>query len=101
MLIVAKALEDFNGDWHWVELHNAELVDPEQRVFRIDGADTLCGIRLSGPNTARLHETGAPAEPDCEACLEGGGLDPAEMVGLAERLTEPVPAVARPRATAR
>lgn len=91
MRIVAKALEDFNGDWHWVELHNAELVDPELRIYRIDGADTVCGIRLSGPNTARLHQTGAPSEPDCQACLEGGGdLDPAEMVELANRLTTAV-----------
>lgn len=95
MRIVAKALEDFNGDWHWVELRNAELVDPEHRVYRIDGADTLCGIHLSGPNTARLHETGAPSEPDCESCLQGGALDPAEMVDLAERLTTAVPVVVR------
>ena len=97
MLIVAKALEDFNGDWHWVELHNAELVDPEHRVYRIDGADTICGIHLSGPNTARLHDTGAPAEPDCEACLEGDGLRPGEMVEIAERITTAVAVPVRPR----
>jgi hypothetical protein len=94
--IVAKVLEDFNGDWHWVELHDAELIDPELRVYRISGADTVCGIRLSGPNTTRLHETGAPSEPDCEGCLDGGGLDPSEMVDLAQRLTEPVRVLARP-----
>jgi hypothetical protein len=90
MRIVAKALEDFTGDWHWVDLLNAELVDPELRVYQIDGAQTVCGLVLSGPNTARLHDTGAPPEPDCPACLEGGSLDPAEMVELATRLTEPV-----------
>ena len=95
MRIVAKLLEDFNGDWHWVDLHNAELVDPANRVYRIDGADTVCGIRLSGPNTTRLHDTGAPAEPDCQACLDGRGLDPAEMVRLAEEIATPVPVPVR------
>jgi hypothetical protein len=96
MRIVAKLLEDFNGDWHWVDLHDAELVDAELRVYRITGADTVCGIRLSGPNTTRLHDTGAPPEPDCPACLDGGALDPSEMVHLAQELATPVPAVARP-----
>ncbi|MBM3140411.1 MAG: hypothetical protein FJZ92_09450 [Chloroflexi bacterium] len=95
---MAKLLEDFNGDWHWVDLHNAELIDPEQRVYCIDGADTVCGIRLSGPNTTRLHDTGAPPEPDCDGCLDGGGLDPGEMVRLAETLSAPTPAVVRPPA---
>ena len=99
MRIVAKLLEDFNGDWHWVELHDPELVDPDLRVYHISGADTVCGIPLSGPNTTRLHETGAPPEPDCEACLDGGGLDPSEMVRLAQELASavPVPVVVRPR----
>ncbi|MQA00877.1 MAG: hypothetical protein GEU80_16405 [Dehalococcoidia bacterium] len=91
MRIVAKALEAFVGDWHWVELHNAELVEPAERVYRISGADTLCGIHLSGPNTARLHDTGAPPEPDCEACLQAGddgGM--AEAVAAAEEIVTAV-----------
>jgi hypothetical protein len=96
--IVAKLLEAFNDDWHWVNLHDAELVDASLRVYRISGADTVCGIFLSGPNTTRLHETGAPPEPDCAACLDGGGLDPSEMVRLAQELATavPVPVIARP-----
>ena len=43
MRIVAKLLEDFAGDWHWVDLKNAREVDPENRVFEIDGATVgLC-----------------------------------------------------------
>ncbi len=101
MRIVAKLLEDFNSDWHWVDLHDAELVDPADRVYQISGADTVCGIRLSGPNTTRLHDTGAPPEPDCPACLEGGGLDPSEMVRLAQELTEAVAVPVRPLRQAR
>lgn len=88
MRIVAKLLEDFAGDWHWVELHNAVEVDPENRVFEIDGASTVCGIRLSGPTRTRLHETGAPSEPDCENCLhgDGGGLSPAARADIEEAL---------------
>jgi hypothetical protein len=90
MRIVAKLLEDFAGDWHWVELHNAREVDPESRVFEIDGASTVCGIRLSGPTRTRLHETGAPSEPDCENCLHndgsGGGLSLAARKDIEEAL---------------
>ena len=96
MRIVAKLLENFNDDWHWVDLKNAEVVDPALRVYHIDRADTVCGIHLSGPNTTRLHDTGAPPEPDCPACLSGGALDPAEMVELAQRITDPVRVLARP-----
>lgn len=96
MRIVAKALEDFNGDWHWVDLHNAELIDAEQRIYKIDGADTLCGIRLSGPNTTRLHDTGAPPEPDCALCQRDAGPSAGLMAQVdavveeAERVPEPV-----------
>ena len=90
MRIVAKLLEDFAGDWHWVELHNAREVDPENRVFEIDGASTACGIRLSGPRRTRLHDTGAPSEPDCENCLHndgsGGGLSLAARKDIEEAL---------------
>jgi hypothetical protein len=88
MRIVAKLLEDFAGDWHWVELVNARELDPEQRLYEIDGAHTVCGIRLSGPTRTRLHDTGAPSEPDCAGCLaEGGsGLSPSVMRDLEEAL---------------
>lgn len=91
MRIVAKLLEDFAGDWHWVDLHNARPVDPEERTFDIDGAGTACGIRLSGPIRTRLHDTGAPPEPDCESCLhEGGsGLSRGVIADIEEALAEP------------
>jgi hypothetical protein len=98
MRIVAKLLEDFNGDWHWVDLKNAREVDPENRVFEIDEAGTVCGIQLSGPARTRLHDTGAPSEPDCPNCLEGGGggLHPGlqreieEALGVETEVAEPV-----------
>ena len=98
MRIVAKLLEDFNGDWHWVDLKNAREVDPENRVFEIDEAGTVCGIRLSGPTRTRLHDTGAPSEPDCPNCLEGGGggISPGlqreieEALGVETEVAEPV-----------
>ena len=98
MRIVAKLLEDFNGDWHWVDLKNAREVDPENRVFEIDGAGTVCGIRLSGPTRTRLHDTGAPSEPDCPNCLSGdsGGLSPGlrreieEALGVETEVAEPI-----------
>jgi len=70
MRIVAKLLEDFSEDWHWVELENPQEMIPEERVFDIDSAQTLCGIFLSGPTRTRLHDTGAPSQPDCPSCLE-------------------------------
>jgi hypothetical protein len=103
MRIVAKLLEDFNGDWHWVDLKNAREVDPENRVFEIDGAGTVCGIRLSGPTRTRLHDTGAPSEPDCPNCLsgDGSGLSPAARADIEEALgvevAEPVLVPVRPR----
>lgn len=75
MRIVAKLLEDFAGDWHWVDLVNAAEVDGEDHVFTIDSAATVCGIHLSGPTRTRLHDTGAPSEPDCPSCLDGGKGD--------------------------
>jgi hypothetical protein len=100
MRIVAKLLEDFNGDWHWVDLKNAREVDAEQRVYDIDGASTVCGIRLSGPTRTRLHDTGAPPEPDCPNCLEGGGggLSPGVRRAIEEAL-EVETEVAEPVAT--
>ena len=98
MRIVAKLLEDFNGDWHWVDLENAREVDPENRVFEIDGAGTVCGIRLSGPTRTRLHDTGAPSEPDCQNCLDGSGGDISpglrreieEALGVETEVAEPI-----------
>ncbi len=98
MRIVAELLEDFNGDWHWVDLKNAREVDPENRVFEIDSAGTVCGIRLSGPARTRLHDTGAPSEPDCQNCLDGGAGDISpglrkeieEALGVETEVAEPV-----------
>ena len=70
MRIVAKLLEDFSEDWHWVELENPQEIAHAERVFEIDSAVTLCVIFLSGPTRTRLHDTGAPSLPDCSSCLE-------------------------------
>ena len=70
MRIVAKLLEDFSEDWHWVDLENPQEIDHDERVFEIDSAETLCGILLSGPTRTRLHDTGAPPQPDCPSCLK-------------------------------
>ena len=80
MRIVAKMLEDFAGDWHWVDLVNAVEVDGEDGVFEIDSAATVCGIHLSGPTRTRLHDTGAPSEPDCPSCVDGSEGDLASSV---------------------
>ena len=98
MRIVAKLLEDFAGDWHWVDLVNAVEVDGEDRVFEIDSAMTVCGIHLSGPARTRLHDTGAPSEPDCASCLDGseGDLSPGvrrqieEALEVGTEVSEPV-----------
>ncbi len=98
MRIVAKLLEDFNGDWHWVDLKNAREVEGADRVYEFDGASTVCGIRLSGPTRTRLHDTGAPPEPDCPNCLDGsdGDLSPGvrreieEALGVETEVAEPV-----------
>ncbi|MSQ31379.1 MAG: hypothetical protein EXR64_05055 [Dehalococcoidia bacterium] len=71
MRIVAKALDDFGDDWHWVILHGAEPRG-ERRYFTTL-VDTLCGILLDeGGVTVTLVDTGAPDEPNCPRCLTGG-----------------------------
>ena len=42
--IVAKALDDFGDDWHWVILHDAEPRGERRYWTRL--VDTICGIRL-------------------------------------------------------
>lgn len=71
--IVGKAMNDLAGDWHWIVLHDARELEP--RLVIANAVDTICGIYIaSGPLRVRLIDTGAPAEPTCAACLEGGGL---------------------------
>ena len=84
--IVAKALEDFGDDWHWVVLHDAEQI--EDRLYRANYVDTLCGIMLDeAPMRVRLHDTGAPDEPNCRRCLNGG-LDPALAADIEAAIQE-------------
>ena len=80
--IVAKALEDFGDDWHWVVLHDAEPL--EQRRYRATYVDTLCGIMLDeAPAAVTLHDTGAPDQPTCRRCLDGG-LNPVALADVRE-----------------
>jgi len=82
--VVAKAMEDFGDDWHWVQLHDPEPVG-DVRSLAWKAAPSLlcsrvttgCGIELdAGPVTVTLNDTGAPPRPTCPDCL------------LPERLTE-------------
>lgn len=90
--IVAKALDDFGDDWHWVILHDAEAV--AERRYRASSVDTICGIVLDeGSVVVTLHDTGAPDEPNCPQCL-GHGVGPAlrlEIEAILEK-SEAVPA---------
>lgn len=91
--IVAKALEDFGDDWHWVILHDAE--ERGERTYRATSVDTICGILLAeGGITVTLHDTGAPDEPNCPQCLSDG-LGPALRADIEQLLeaveAEPVP----------
>jgi hypothetical protein len=71
MRIVAKALDDFGDDWHWVVLHDAE--PRGGRAYWASSVDTICGIALAeGGVVVTLHDTGAPDQPDCARCLSGG-----------------------------
>ena len=74
MRLVAKALDDFGDDWHWVVLHD---VEPRgDRRFFAAQVDTICGIVLDeGGVVVTLHDTGAPDQPNCPKCL-GEGLSP-------------------------
>ena len=83
--IVAKALDDFGDDWHWVILHGAESRG-ERRYFTTL-VDTICGILLDeGGVTVTLVDTGAPDEPNCPRCC-GDGIDPALRADI-ERVLE-------------
>ncbi len=97
MQIVAKALEDFGDDWHWVVLHDAE--PRGDRRFYASHVDTICGIILDeGGVVVTLHDTGAPDQPNCPRCLQGG-FDPALRLALEEVLerAEAEPVRVRPR----
>lgn len=85
MRIVAKALDDFGDDWHWVILHDADERGP--RRYFASRVDTVCGIVLDeGGVTVTLHDTGAPDQPNCPRCL-GDGLSPSLREEL-ERVLE-------------
>ena len=72
MRIVAKALDDFGDDWHWVILHDAESRGGSR--YWASHVDTICGIAMAeGGVVVTLHDTGAPERPDCRRCL-GDGL---------------------------
>jgi len=67
MRIVAKALDDFGDDWHWVILHDAE--PRGERRYYTTLVDTICGIHLDeGGVVVTLVDTGAPPEPNCPQC---------------------------------
>ncbi len=80
MRLVAKALDDFGDDWHWVILHD---IEPRgERKFYASRVDTICGIVLDeGGAVVTLHDTGAPDEPNCPRC-QGSGLSPALRADL-------------------
>jgi len=85
MRIVAKALDDFGDDWHWMILHDAE--EQSARRFFASRVDTVCGIVLDeGGVTVTLHDTVAPDQPNCPRCL-GEGLSPSLRAEL-ERVLE-------------
>ena len=83
--IVAKALDDFGDDWHWVILHDAE--PRGDRRYFTTLVDTVCGILLDeGGVTVTLVDTGAPDEPNCPRC-RGEGVDPGLRLEI-ERVLE-------------
>lgn len=92
--VVAKAMNDLADDWHWVLLLDATEVEP--RVFHTAMVRTKCGVMISAtPRVVQLFDMGAPDEPTCPRCLEGG-LDPglratiSELIEASERRAEPV-----------
>lgn len=95
MRIVAKALDDFGDDWHWVVLHDVE--ERGERRYYASAVDTVCGIILDeGGVVVTLHDTGAPDEPNCPQCLTGG-LSPELYAEISEALevAEAVPVPVR------
>ena len=87
MTIVAKLLDDFGDNWHWVILHD---VDPRsEQQFWASHIDTACGVILDeGGSVAELVDTGAPAEPDCPLCLSGVSPSGNAAVQVAEEIME-------------
>ena len=81
-ILVAKALDDFGDEWHWVVLKDAVLLDGSR--FRASRVVTRCGIELdAGPIVVTLHDTGAPDTPTCERCLDvapGGAMKVLEAI---------------------
>ena len=95
--IVAKALDDFGDDWHWVILHDVEPRGERRYYARL--VDTICGIVLDeGGAVVTLVDTGAPDTPNCPRC-QGAGLGP-ELRAEIERVLEQAEAVPVPRAQA-
>jgi hypothetical protein len=82
---VGKAMDDLADDWHWVILHNAEELEP--RLYLAGHVDTVCGILIvAQPQRIRLFDMGAPSEPTCPRCREGG-LSP-ELLADIEQVLE-------------
>ena len=93
MRIVAKALDDFGDDWHWVVLHDIE--ERGERSYYASAVDTVCGIILDeGGVVVTLHDTGAPDTPNCPQC-QTGGLSP-ELYAQIEATLEVAEAVPVP-----
>ena len=68
---VGKAMDDLADDWHWVVLHDASELEP--RVYAVSRVDTICGLLIADrPRRVRLFDMGAPDEPTCRRCLDGG-----------------------------
>ncbi len=90
MRLVAKALDDFGDDWHWVILHD---IEPQgERRYYASRVDTICGIVLDeGGAMVTLPDTGAPDEPNCPR-WQGAGMSPGLRAEL-ERVLEQAEAV--------
>ena len=91
--IVAKALDDFGDDWHWVILHDAEPRGAARYFPRL--VATICGIHLDeGGVVVTLVDTGAPDAPNCPQC-QASGVGPGLRAQIEQVLEEadavPVP----------
>ena len=84
--IVAKALNDLADEWHWVVLHDAQPM--AERQYWASRVDTLCGLLLHDvPSAVTLYDMGAPDQPTCRRCLDGG-VDPGLVAQLEAVLEE-------------
>jgi hypothetical protein len=82
--VVAKAMNDLADDWHWVLLVDATELEP--RVFHAALVKTRCGLMISStPRVVQLFDMGAPSEPTCPRCLDGG-IDPALRAAISEAI---------------